>query len=158
VEGIALCLSRSARPGDATLDVRNTGAKDAVLKLGVIVGAQQYPISITLVLTDAEGTEHHAELAEPEGVIGGRIEPFIVPPPSGASLKLPIHISKSTLWYAGGQLQDFGPDPKQRYTVQAQFTGKGVSEGEADPDIKGMALWPYWTGTAVSNIVALGPR
>jgi hypothetical protein len=158
VAGIALCLSRSSEPG-AMLEVRNTGPQDAVLNLGIMLanGARQYPTATTLVLTDAEGKEHHAELAEPAGVISGRLDPFIVPLPGGASLKLPLHISKC-LWDASGQLEDFEPDPNKHYTVQAQFTGKGVSQAEAGLDVKGIALMPYWTGAVVSNTVAIGPK
>jgi hypothetical protein len=158
VAGIALCLLRSAEPG-AMIEVRNTAPKDAVLNLGIMLanGARQYPTAITLVLTDAEGKEHHAELAEPPGVIGGRLDPFIVPLPSGASLKLPLHISKC-FWYASGKLEDFEPDPQKHYTLQAQFTGKGVSQAEANLDVKGIALMPYWTGTVVSNAVVIGPK
>jgi hypothetical protein len=159
VGGVALCLSRSAEPGGVTLELRNTGPKDAVLNLGIMLanGARQYPTAITLMLTDAEGKEHHAELAEPAGVIGGRLDPFIVPLPSGASLKLPVRISKC-LWYASGQLEDFRPDPTKRYRVQAQFTGKGVNQAEANLDMKGIALMPYWTGILVSNTVATAPK
>jgi hypothetical protein len=123
------------------LEVRNAGPKDAVLNLGIMLanGARQYSTAITLVLTDAEGKGHHAELAEPAGVTSGRLDPFIVPLPSGASLKLPVHISKC-LWYASGHIEDFEPDPKKHYTVQAQFTGKGVSQAEANLDVKGIAL------------------
>jgi len=146
VEGVALCLSRSAGPSGVTLELRNTGTKDAVLNLGIMLanGARQYPTAITLLSTDAEGKEHHAELDEPAGVIGGRLDPFIVPLPSGASLKLPVHISKC-LWHASGQLEDFGPDRTKRYTLQARFNGKGVNQAEANPDMKAIALMPFWT-------------
>jgi hypothetical protein len=159
VEGVALCLSLSAEPARVTLELWNTGPKDAALNLGIMLanGARQYPTAITLVLTDAEGKEHHAELAEPAGMIGGRLDRFIVPLPSGASLKLPVHISKC-LWYASGQLEDFRPDPTRRYTLQAQFTGKGVNQAEANLDMKGIALMPYWRGILISNTVATAPR
>src|ERR1035437_379793 len=127
VAGIALCLSRSAAPDGATLEVRNTGPEDAVLNLGIMEWTRQYATAL----------------------------PFVVPLPSGASLKLPLHISKC-IWYASGQLEDFEPDPKKRYTLQAQFMGKGVSQ--ADPDFKGLTLMPYWKGTVVSNAVAIGPK
>ena len=60
VEAIALCLSPSAEPGSVTLAVRNTGPKDAVLKLGIMIanGARQYPNTITLILTDANRNVH----------------------------------------------------------------------------------------------------
>jgi hypothetical protein len=94
------------------------------------------------VLSCAEGKEHHAAWAEPEGVIGGRIELFIVPLPSTASLKVPIHISKSTLGHAFGQREDFEPEPTKRYTLQAQFTGEGVILAAVDPDSHEVTIGP----------------
>ena len=158
VAGIALCLSRSAAPGGATLEVQNTGPKDAVLNLGIMLanGARQYPTAITLMVTDAEGRQYHGELAEPAAV-AGRLDPFIVPLPSGASLTLALNISEDA-FYTSGHIEDFRPDPNKHYTVQAQFTGKGVRRAEANLDVKGIALMPYWTGTVISNTVAIGPE
>jgi hypothetical protein len=158
VEGVALCLSRSAEPGVVTLELRNTGPRDAILNLGVMLanGARQYPTAVTLTLTDATGKEHHGVLAEP-GVVGGRLDPCIVPLPNRASLKLALDISKYAL-YATGHIKDLKPDPTKRYMVRAEFTGKGVNQAEANLDMKGTALMPYWTGTVVSNTVTTASR
>jgi hypothetical protein len=72
-------------------------------------------------------------------------------------LKLALDISKYAL-YVSGHIEDFRPDPTKRYTVQAQFTGEGVNQAEANLDVKGIALMPYWTGTLVSNTVASAPK
>ena len=154
VEGIALCLSPSAKTGSVTLEVRNTGPKDTVLNLGIMLanGARQYPTAIRLTLTDAKGNVHQGVLAEP-GIVTGRLDPFIVPLPRGASLILLLDLTKYVL-YISGQIEEFRPDPKTPYTVQAQFTGQGLTQAEANLDVKGLALMPYWTGTAVSNTVA----
>ncbi len=156
ITGIALCLS----PGRGTLEVRNIGAKDAVLNLGTMEanGMRQYPTAITLLLKDAHGVEHHARLAEPVGLIGGRIDALIVPLPSGASFMLPLDVFRSRPWYASGQVEDFKPDPTKQYTLQAQFTGRGVSQAEANLDLKGVALMPFWTGAVVSNVAAIGTK
>jgi hypothetical protein len=37
------------------------------------------------------------------------------------------------------------------YSIQARYTGKAVSQQEANLDVKGIALMPYWTGTVTSN-------
>jgi hypothetical protein len=55
-----------------------------------------------------------------------------------------------------GQLEDFAPDPKRRYLIQAQFTGKAVPLSGATLDAKAIALMPYRTATAVSNTLAIG--
>lgn len=158
VGGIALCLSRSAGLGGVTLELRNTGPKDAILDLGIMLanGARQYPTAITLTFRDEIGKEHHGVLTEP-GLVAGRLDPFIVPLPNHASLKLALDISKYTL-YASGQIEDSRPDPTKRYTLQAQLTGKGVNQTEANLDMKGIALMPYWTGTLVSNKVTTAPK
>lgn len=158
VDGVTLCLSRSAEPGSVTLEVRNAGAKDAVLNLGIMLanGARQYPSAITLTLSDARGKVHEAVLAGP-AIIAGRLDPLIVPLPHGASLRLPLDLTKYLL-YAPGQLEDLAPDPTKPYKVQAKFTGKGVSQAEANLDVKGLALMPYWTGIVVSNTVATNQR
>jgi hypothetical protein len=137
------------------LEVRNTAPRDAVLDLGIMLanGARQYPSAITLTLTDAEGRVHQGVLAEP-GFVAGRLDPFIVPLPHGASLSFPLDLTKYAL-HASGQKEELRIDPtKPPYTVQAQFTGNAVTQAEANLDVKGLALMPYWTGIAVSNTVA----
>src|SRR5882724_4738138 len=154
VEGIALCLAPSAQSGSVTLELRNTAPKDAILNLGIMLanGARQYPSAISLTLTDARGKVHQGVLAEPV-IVAGRLDPFIVPLPHGASLILPLDLTKYAL-YTSGQIEELRPDPTKPYTVRAQFTGKGVSQAEANLDVKGLALMPYWMGTALSNTVA----
>ena len=136
------------------VEVRNAGPKDLVLNLGIMLanGARQYPSAITLSVTDNMGKVHQGRLAEP-GIIGGRVDPFIVPLPHGASLMLPVELTKYLL-DTSGRSEKFRPDATTLYTVQAQFTGQGVSYSEANLDVKGLAVMPYWTGTAVSNTVA----
>jgi hypothetical protein len=149
VDGIALCLSRSTEPEDLTLEVKNVGEKDAVLNLGIVLanGARQYPTAITLIFSKAEGGRFRHELDGPVGV-AGRIDPFIVLLPSHASLKLPLHATYG--WYFRNYILDL-----KHYTVQAEFKGRGVTQAQAGLDVKGISLMPYWTGTVVSNTVAI---
>lgn len=154
VHGIELCLSPSSEPSSLTLEVRNTASQDAVLNLGIMLanGARQYPSAITLTLIDAKGKVHQGVLAEP-AFVSGRLDPFIVPLPHGASLSLALDLTKYAL-STSGQIEDLRLDPTKPYTVQAQLTGKGVTQAEANLDVKGLALMPYWTGIAVSNTAA----
>lgn len=111
-EGVALCLTRSAEPGLVTLELRNAGPKDAILNLGVMLanGARQYPTAVTLTFRDATGKEHHGVLAQP-GIVGGRLDPFIVPLPHRGSHKLALDVSEYAL-YASDHIEDFRPDPQ----------------------------------------------
>jgi hypothetical protein len=158
VDGIALCLS-PAGGFNASLEVRNVGPSDAVLNLGVILanGAHQYPTAITLELIDEKSRRLHAKLAEPTGVIGGRIDPLIVPLLSGAACNFPIHLS-NMVWHESGQIEAFEPDPKNHYALQARFTGRNVGTDEAAPDVKGITLLHFWMGTVVSNAATIGPK
>jgi hypothetical protein len=37
------------------------------------------------------------------------------------------------------------------YFLEAQFSGRGLTQPEANLDVKGLALMPYWTGSITSN-------
>jgi hypothetical protein len=37
------------------------------------------------------------------------------------------------------------------YFLEAQFSGRGLTQQEANLDVKGLALMPYWTGSITSN-------
>jgi hypothetical protein len=37
------------------------------------------------------------------------------------------------------------------YFLEAQFSGRGLTQQEANLDVKGLALMPYWTGSISSN-------
>jgi hypothetical protein len=53
-------------------------------------------------------------------------------------------------WAAESKEFDYKLKPGT-YSLEAQFTGKSVSQQEANLDVKGIALMPYWTGTVASN-------
>lgn len=153
VDGIVLCLSPFEQD-EAILEIKNVGDKSAVLNLGIMLanGTRQYATAITLTLRDAAGREYHGVLAEP-AMVAGRLDPLILPLPNGASFRLPLELSKYAL-YTGNRITDPPrADSTKQYTVQAQFTGRAVSQTEANLDVKGIALMPYWTGTIRSNPV-----
>ncbi|HWC16265.1 MAG TPA: hypothetical protein VG498_04595 [Terriglobales bacterium] len=144
-DGIVLCLSKSGEPDGLMLEIRNVGAKDAVLNLGIMVGARQYPTAITLIFRVGGGPIPF-ELEGP-GVISGRVDPLIVSLPSEASLKLTLHPTQYGLGF-----KDFVRDLKH-YTVQAELTGRKVSQSQAN--VNGLVLMPYWMGTVLSNNVQI---
>jgi hypothetical protein len=156
--GIALCLSPSEERNGVILEIKNIGPTDAVLNLGIMLAnAKQYPRAVTLLVIDSEGRQHYADLAEPT-FIAGRVDPFIVPLPDGASLRLPLHLPKYFYFTATHVIAEFKADPTKHYTVQAQFTGRGVDQATANLDVKGIALMPFWTGTVNSNNIEIGPK
>ena len=53
-------------------------------------------------------------------------------------------------WAAASKEFDYKLKPGS-YSLEAQFTGKGVSQQEANLDVKGIALVSYGKGTVTSN-------
>ena len=157
--GIALCLSPSEERNGIILEIKNTGPKDALLNLGIMLdtGQKQYPNAIQLLVVDSEGKQHYAELAEPTW-IGGRVDPFILPLPDSASFKLPLHLSKYFYFTAGHVIEEFKPDPMKHYIVQARFTEIVLRKDQADFNIGMIPITSFWTGSVNSNSVEVGPK
>lgn len=100
-----------------------------------------------LNITDQQGIRREFSLIGPGG-IAGRVDPFVVPLPVGATFAIPIDLSK--YWPAGSK--EFNYKLKAgTFRIQAEFKGRSVSEKEANLDSKYAALLPYWEGVVESN-------
>jgi hypothetical protein len=138
-----------SKPPKFRVELRNVGESDLILNLGMMLanGKKQYPNAVVLTLIDAQGKSRRLDLREPFA-IGGRVDPLVLPIPAGATFSVPVDLGK--YWAAASKEFDYKLKPGS-YLVEAQFTGKGVSQQEANLDVKGIALMPYWTGTVTSN-------
>jgi hypothetical protein len=142
--------SRSdSKPPKFRVELRNARESDLILNLGVMLanGKEQYPNAIILTLIDAQGKSRRLDLREP-GLIAGRLDPLVLPLPTGATFSILVDLDK--YWAAASN--EFHYKLKTgSYSLEAQFTGKGVSQQEANLDVKGIALMPYWMGKVTSN-------
>jgi hypothetical protein len=131
------------------VELRNAAQKDLVVNLGMMLanGKMQYPNALVLILTDAQRKSRRLDLREPSA-IAGRVDPFVLPIPIGATFSIPVDLEK--YWVAESKEFDYKLKPGT-YSLEAQFTGRSVSQQEANLDVKGIALMPYWTGTVASN-------
>ena len=131
------------------VELHNIADHDLILNLGMMLanGRRQYADAIILTIVDPQGKTRQFALKGPAG-IAGRWDPLIVPLPVASAFSIPIDLDK--YWSAASQEFDY-KFARGTYLLQAQFTGKGVSQQEANPDVKGLALMPCWTGTATSN-------
>jgi hypothetical protein len=139
-------------PGKAPrfrVELRDAGENELVLNLGLMLdnARKQYPNAVFLILTDALGRSRRFDLLEP-AVIAGRADPFVVPLPVGATFSIPVDLDK--YWAAKSKDFDYNVKPGT-YSLEAEFTGRAVSQQEANLDVKGIALMPCWTGTVTSN-------
>ncbi len=110
-------------------------------------GKKQYPNAIVLTLVDARGKSRRLDLREP-WFVAGRVDPLVLPLPTGAAFSILVDLDK--YWPAASKEFDYKLKPGS-YSIEAQFTGRGVRQQEANLDVKGIALMPYWTGTVTSN-------
>lgn len=131
------------------VDLRNAGKNDLILNLGIMLGngRKQYPKDIILIVTDSQGKARRFDLIEP-GVIAGRRDPLIVPLPSGSNFSIPVDLDK--YWAAASGESDHKLKAGT-YFLEAQFDGRGVTQQEANLDVKGIATMPYWIGSITSN-------
>ena len=131
------------------VDLQNVGDHDLVLNLGFMLanGRRQYPDAIILTIIDPQGNARQFDLIGP-GAIAGRLDPLIVPLPTGSTFSLPVDLDK--YWAAAPKDFDY-KFQRGTYSLEARFSGKTVSSQEANLDVKGIALMPYWTGTVTSN-------
>ena len=131
------------------VELQNAGQDDLILNLGITLanGRKQYPKDIVLLLTDSQGKARRFELREP-AYIAGRVDPLIVPLPVGSTFSIPVDLEK--YWAAASKEFEYKLKPGM-YFLEAQFTGRGLTQSEANLDVKGLALMPYWTGSITSN-------
>jgi hypothetical protein len=110
-------------------------------------GKKQYPKDIILILTDSQGKARRFELRGP-AYVAGRLDPLIVPLPVGSTFSIPVDLEK--YWAAASSEFGYKWEPGT-YFLEAQFNGRGLTQQEANLDVKGLALMPYWAGTITSN-------
>ena len=155
VSGLELALSvdqSNAVPSKIPkfrIEFRNVGADDLILNVGIMLanGKKQYPNAVALMLTDSQQRSRVLVLREP-GFIAGRMDPWVLPLSVGSTFSIPVDLDK--YWAAPTHEFDYKLRPGA-YSLQAQFTGKRVTQ--TNLDTKGIALMPYWEGTIASNQV-----
>ena len=134
-----------------SVELHNRGSQALILNLGMMLanGREQYPDKIRLQLTGPNNKLFHLEMTGP-GMIAGRIDPMVLPLPSGATFALMIDIEH---YYAPATKRwklNLSPG---HYTLRAEYTGVGISQRAANFDMLGVALMPFWTGRVQSNIL-----
>jgi hypothetical protein len=154
VNGIQLVLSvASPDPNSKTprfrVEFRNVVEHDLILNLGMMLanGRRQYSTALILNITDQQGVHRQFSLIGPGG-IAGRVDPFVVPLPVGATFSIPIDLNK--YWAAASKEFDYKLKAGT-FSIQAEFRGRSVSERDANLDTKYVALFPYWEGVVDSN-------
>lgn len=131
------------------VELQNAGEDDLILNLGITLanGRKQYPKDIVLILTDSQGNARRFDLKGP-ACIAGRVESLIVPLPVGSTFSIPLDLE--SYWVEASNEFAYKWKPGT-YFLEAQFSGRGLTQQEANLDVKELALMPYWAGSVTSN-------
>jgi hypothetical protein len=103
------------------LDQEKVGSRDPKFRVELRDAAAD---AIVLTLRDTHGKSRPLQLREPFP-IAGRVDPFVLPLPAGATFSIPVDFDKY-LVMPRPEESDFRLQAGT-YTLEAQFTGKGVS-------------------------------
>jgi hypothetical protein len=134
-----------AKPTQPTfrVELRNAGDNDLVVNLGTMLLAgphRQYPDSIALILTDAQGKVRRFQ-ASVGHIVGGRPYALIVPLPHGSTFSVPVDLHNYRMTDPVEFGYKFAPGS---YSLEAQLTAGSTSEVSVDPAA-------VWTGSLTSN-------
>ena len=148
---VEISVIRTERPTVFRVELHNPGGEALVLNVGMALanGSRQYIDRVHLALTMPDGKVLHLEPMGP-GFIAGRVDPLIVPLPAGATFAFPVDLQSYVAPKADVWRVDFAAGT---YSLQAEYAGAGVSSSEANLDVKGIALMPFWKGEVVSSPV-----
>jgi hypothetical protein len=140
-------------PSEILICFKNVSKEDVVLNLGITLanGKVHHPTGLELVLTEYDGGTNRFQYI-PLGGIAGRVDPFVVPLPAGATFQICCPLksfiqNNSNRW--PGLMR-----PGQ-YRLAATFTGKVVNKEDANIDMVGLSLIQYWTGKAHSGEISI---
>lgn len=151
--GPTLMLASTPEAHLFRVELHNPGSHDLVFDLGITLanGAKQYPNAIEYAIKTPDGRILHLVPIDDLAMIGGRVDPLIVPLPSGATFSFLINLEK----YLSPQEKEWKLHlPPGRYMLLAEYAGRAVPITEANLDVKGIALMPYWVGRVASEPVA----
>jgi hypothetical protein len=145
-----LMLTSTDTPSLFRIEMQNLGTQDLALNLGIVLsGREQYVMALAFTLTAPDGRVLQLESPGP-GIIAARVDPLIVPLPSGATYSILVDLDECLAPKEKISKLHFLPG---KYILQAEFTGRAVSKSEANPDIAGITATHFWVGVVTSTPV-----
>jgi len=142
-------------PEHFSIVVENVSNRDLNVRLGYSLnnGRSHHPDSLELIARAGGEAPRRLIYFDGRGGIGGRVDPFVVPLPAGASYTLRCPVKN---FVDPGSLRPI--DVKARdYRIAASLTGKPVTEKDVNLDTLGQTMIPCWQGTIHSNEVRASP-
>ena len=130
--------------GRVSVALENVGKEDLMVNLGMMLanGKKQLPAGIHLTAIDGAKKTHTLTFNEPR--VAGRVDPFIVPLPSGGRYSVPVALDDFSCADLKGPLQ------AGDYKLVAGFAGD-YPLGKTNVGMEGLASFTYWAGSAKSG-------
>ena len=142
-------------PEHFSIVVENVSNRDLNVRLGYSLnnGRSHHPDSLALIARAGGEAPRRLIYFDGRGGIGGRVDPFVVPLPAGASYTLRCPFKNFV------DPESLRPiDLKARdYRITASLTGKPVTENDVTLDTLGQTMIPCWQGAIHSNEVPASP-
>jgi hypothetical protein len=142
-------------PEHFSIVVENVSDRDLNVRMGYSLnnGRAHHPNSLELIARVGGEAPRRLIYFDGRGGIGGRVDPFVVPLPAGASYTLRCPFRNFV------DPESFRPiDLKARdYRITASLTGKPVTENDVNLDTLGQTMIPCWQGAIHSNEVPASP-
>ena len=145
--GIAGGRNAPSSGGEFTLALQNTGSRDFVVNLGLMLanGQVMFPTAVRLAITDPAGKSRELKFIDRR--VAGRVDDFTVALRGGAMYAFPVSLDQ----YWSEATKEFGLKlTPGRHRISAQFDGTGAKI--PNPDMKGVALLNFWKGTVRSGV------
>ena len=142
-------------PDHFSIVVENVSDRDLNVRLGYSVNncRSHHPDSLELIARADGEAARRLIYFDGRGAIGGRVDPFVVPLPAGASytLRCPFKnfVDPSSLRPIDVKARD--------YRIAASLAGKPVTRNDVNLDTLGQTMIPCWQGTIHSNEVRTLP-
>jgi hypothetical protein len=131
------------------VDLQNAGEDDLILNLGITLANGESSIpKISSCFSPTRQEKPGGLNSKSLSTLPGEWTPLIVPLPVGSIFSIPVDLEK--YWAAVSKEFEYKLKPGT-YFLEAQFSGRGLTQPEANLDVKGLALMPYWTGSITSN-------
>ncbi|MDQ6786195.1 MAG: hypothetical protein M3033_05180 [Acidobacteriota bacterium] len=144
---VSIADSHKADVPELQFIIRNTGEKDTILNLGMMLanGKVQLPDRIGFNLADVNGKTRKFDFFDGKfAVVAGRVDDYIVPLRSGSMYGLKIGLDK---FYSSSTNEIGSKLPSGRYQITAQFEGDGAEVHEL--------IINSWKGKLQSNTLTI---
>ena len=151
VNGVRMGIAISGAPeSEIRITAQNAGDQPLLVPFGALIGSRFYDLRFQVVVSLSGGKERRAVYAGGPGIVGGRVDPLVVPLVPGASYTVQIPLARFVILDGPENLETLVLKRCQmRLELDVQNPACPLY-GYPNPN-----TIPCWQGKVVSNILQL---